>query len=489
MSPRVGDDVRRCAIERLTEGAQAGAPISALVATTAAALGISRRTLWRWLAKPPSPAPSARAAWVPSQDDLDTYTRWHGNASQAWRDRRRTDDGLPTLRTFQRALVRALTPGDRATTRDGVAGRRRHQVYLRWEPEARNQLWEADHTQLEIEILFPRRHRPQRPWLTSFVDGASRALMGWAIAAHPDEATVLAAVGVAIRRDPERGPFAGLPHTIRPDGGLEFATDIMSSACGTFGIYLLPTPPYSPHLKGKVERFYDTVTGAFLAELPHFTDGPRDAAGRLWGNGVPTLTLAQFVTAFDRFGCWYNMEKPHGGLHGQTPLQRWQEDAAPLRLVSDEQLRWTLLGSTPRTVITSGVRFHGLDFIAPELNGLVGETVDVRYRPHDDTSIEVFRGGSHLCTALPQGTLTAEQRAAVLARRRVDAAAQARRQRRATRLLRDRTSPATATEPAVDLTVIGERAGGAVQAGHAEDTLRGAARIDLLLTKHGRGTR
>ena len=152
--------------------------------------------------------------------------------------------------------------------------------------------------------------------------------MGWAIAGTPSEATVLAALGVAVRRDDERGPFAGVPHTIRPDGGLEFAAEIMSSACGTLGIYLFPTLPTAPTSRegGAIPRH---ASRRALAELPHFTDGPRDAAGAV-GDGVAGAHARPARYRFAGFDRWYNADRPHAGLNGQTPLQRWQEDAAPL---------------------------------------------------------------------------------------------------------------------------------------------------------------
>ena len=101
--------------------------------------------------------------------------------------------------------------------------------------------------------------------------------------------------------------------------------------------------------------------------------------------------------------------------------------------------------------------FAGLNYIAPELNGLVGEVVAVRYRPHDRRTIEIFRGGEHLCPAKPQGALSDDDRAAVLERRRVDAADQARRQRRASRKARIRYSPVTASTPVEETTVISVR--------------------------------
>ena len=123
---------------------------------------------------------------------------------------------------------------------------------------------------------------------------------------------------------------------------------------------------------------------------------------------------------------------------------------------------------------------HGLSYVAAELNGLVGEVVEVRYRPHDLRSIEVFRGDEHLCTARPQGTLNQEERAVVLARRRADAAEQARRQRRAARRARSRVAPITGPDAVEETTVISATAASSERGGWDDAVLRRVARADLL---------
>jgi len=452
--------------------------VSALVDAAAAALGVVPRTIWRWLDEGlPGSGPSR--GWAPAQDDIDAYVRWKGNAAAAWRERA-ADGSVPSLRTFQTALAHRFEVGDRAVMREGVEARRRHQVYLRWEPEARNELWETDHKELDVPVLFPRAQRPRKPWTTLFVDGYSRAVMGWAISEYPSSASVLAALGEAVRVDARRGPFGGIPARLRPDRGLEFVAGALEQACGVLAIHLDPAPPYSPTLKGKVERLHGTIVESFLAEIPHFAYGPRDASGKLWGRGLPVLSLSDLVSRFDAWVLAYNLERAHAGLGGQTPLERWLSDATPLRTVPDQELRWTLLEERARQVRKSGIRFHRLDYVAPELNGLVGETVAVRYRPHDDTSVEVFRAGAHLCTALPQGTLGAEERAAVLQHRREDAARQAALARRATRRARERFAPATAPGEPAGVSVIGASQATAEEVGHDAATLNRAARTDLL---------
>jgi putative transposase len=148
--------------------------------------------------------------------------------------------------------------------------------------------------------------------------------------------------------------------------------------------------------------------------------------------------------------------------------------------VPDADLRWTLLAGKRRIIRTSGVSFNGLSYVAAELNGLVGEAVEVRYLPHDARSVEIFRNGEHVCTAKPQGTLTEEERAAVLARRRADAAEQARRQRRTARSARSRVAPITGTGPVEETTVISERSAASGRTGWDDAALRRAARADLL---------
>ncbi len=478
-------EARRCVLGRLLEARAAGDALSPLMVPAAAALGVAPRTLWRWLAEG-LPGIRRSRAWQPSEEDVDAYLRWKGNAAAAWRSRTASGGDVPALRTFQGALARCFDPGDRAALLEGVEGRRRHQVYLRWEPEARNDLWETDHKELDVPVLFPRAQRPRKPWSTLFVDGYSRAVMGWAISDRPSTASVVAALGEAIRVDPRRGPFGGIPAAVRPDGGLEFAAGVLEQACGLLAVRLAPTPPYSPHLKGKVERLHGTIVSALLAELPHFTGGARDAAGRLRGRGLAVLTFAELVARFDAWVLAYNLERSHEGLGGQTPLDRWRQDATPLRSIRDEELRWTLLEESTRRVGKSGIRFHGLDFLAPQLNGLVGETVEVRHRPHDDTTIEVFRHGTHLCTALPQGALGPEERAAVLEGRREDAARQARLARRATRRAREHFAPVTSPMAPKEVDVITAAAASGERSERDSQRLRRAARSDLLELPSGR---
>jgi putative transposase len=179
--------------------------------------------------------------------------------------------GLPSLVTLQRAFADQLTPAARAAAVDGVEGRRRHEVYLRWAPNRRNALWEGDHTELPVLVMAPRAQRARKPWATLFIDGFSRLIMGWALSLYPNSAVVLAALRQGMVLDAARGPFGGLPEALRPDNGLEFVATALERSCAALGVDLVPTPPYMPHRKGKIERVNLTLVQEFLSGLPFYT--------------------------------------------------------------------------------------------------------------------------------------------------------------------------------------------------------------------------
>jgi len=364
---RVDREVKASVVARLREKKASGAAITADVRRAATGLSVSERTVWGWLGRDERGEEGEPSRWhyELTEADLDEYAAWRGNVAAVRRVRLEAgDQDMPPLRTLQRAFAAQLTPGQRAAVVDGTEGWRRHQVYLRWAPDRRNALWEADHKELPVLVMAPRAQQPRKPWVTLFVDGFSRLIMGWALSLVPNAAVVLAALRRGIVVDPERGPFGGLPEKLVPDNGLEFAASALTRSSAALGSELAPTPAYQGYSKGKVERVNRTLDQEFLSGLPFYTDGPRAADGHLFGPDVAPMRLELFC---DRFAEWvrdYNTERVHSEL-GQSPLARWGADATPLREVPAEELRWMLMADTERTIGKDGVHFGGLRFIAP----------------------------------------------------------------------------------------------------------------------------
>lgn len=443
---------RETLVARLVELRQLGRLTTADVRQAARAVGAGERTVWGWV-RAGAYVPRRRTGWMPSLRARELFYASAGNVEAVHRALLAEGEPVPSASTLRRAFGRVFSPAERAYATGGAEGARARSVYLRWEPDARGEIYEADHKQLSIEVLARRAQHPARPWATLFLDGFSRLIVGWALSLRPTQAEVLAALRMAIVVDPDRGAFGGVPLALRFDNGLEFAANAVEDACAALGCLAQRATPYAPWQKGKIERLNRTLETDLLAGLPRWTAGPRRPDGRLYDARQP-LTLERFVGLFAAWVAHYNTERPHRALDGRTPLERWQEDARPVPSVAPERARWLLMPEVTRRVHKDGVHFAALIYVAPELNGLVGETIGVRFMPHDRRQVELYRNGGWLATAKPQGTLNADERARVLERRRSDAEAMGREARRARRRARVRLAPLTRPGTSEEITVV-----------------------------------
>jgi putative transposase len=432
----------RCSIVERLAAAQRSAPLSRrLVREAAAACGVAERTMWRWIARG-GPALRAGRGVVPSQRAVELLLAWRGNVAAVHRQLREESEEVPSRRTLARAFERGLSPVQRDFARRGDVAVRERAVYMRHEARFRGECYEGDHKQLSIEVLAPRAQRPQRPWVTLFIDQFSRLIVGWAISLRPTQSEVLAALRMAVTVDPDRGEFGGVPVLLRWDRGLEFAADSIGQATLALGCVSQRTDAYSPWQKGKIERLNRTIEQELLQGLPGWTGGHRDVRGRLVDQ--TPWTLERFVVVFADWVNAYNTRRAHTALAGRAPLEVWRSDPTPVRTLEHQQARWMLLARRTHVVQKDGIHHDHDIYFADELWGMVGEEVEVAYMPHDRRWIEVFHDGQWLASARPSVELDAATRARALERRREDAKELKAWARRARRRASVRIAPVTA---------------------------------------------
>lgn len=517
---RVSVDAERraAAVARLTALREAGDLSADHVRLAAEGLGVSARTVRRWMepGAPPGPSRPGAAPYVLSETDREAFAYFCGNIAAVHRARAAAVAGLESaagvpipgfLRegwsgakpisdtTLERAFNTGMTPAERALWREGEAGYRAAQVYLTRPSAPRGSVWEMDHKNLPILVLPPRGATAVTPWLTTVIDEGSRALVGWAISLTPHSGTVLTAVRMALCHDPERGPFGAVPARVRIDRGLDFAAKAVKDVLAALVIDRHRLPEFSPHRKGKVERIHLTIDQTLLCTLPGYTEGPRDASGKLFGplsdrakdralaaaSASPPMRIENFARRFAQWTRWYNHERPHSMIGDRTPAQAWRDDPSALTRIPDERLRHLLLAEEERVIGKNGISFHSLVYIAPELRDRGGERVQVRYMPHDDRCIEVYLGGAHLCTAEPAGFLSAEKTEEFRAHARAETKRLAAERRRAAARARQELAALTGTETTAEASrLVPERKAHAQWAGRADDVLRSKARSDLL---------
>ncbi len=196
----------------------------------------------------------------------------------------------------------------------------------------------------------PMGGRLRKAYLVSLMDDASRLITHAAFCPGETALDIEAVLKQAVLK-------RGLPVKLVLDNGSAYRASSLQGICARLGLYLVYCRPYAPEGKAKLERWHRTFRDQFLSEL----DLARvrdlsDLNARLWA----WLESVYHTT-------------PHGGLDGQTPLHRYQQDLPRLRTLGAQAARLDELfyHRVARTVRKDGtVSYQGARIEVPyELSG------------------------------------------------------------------------------------------------------------------------
>jgi transposase InsO family protein len=217
-------------------------------------------------------------------------------------------------------------------------------------------------------------------FLVSLLDDASRLI---AHSAFCTGETALDIEGVLKQAVLKRG----LPRKLVVDNGAAYRAATLQGICARLDIRLIYCRPYAPEGKGKLERWHRTCRDQFLSEL--------EVSG-----------LADLDDLNARLWAWIEQvyhRRPHGGLDGQTPLARYQQDLPHIRTLGYKacQLDALFHHRAGRKVRKDGtVSYQGQDFEVPY--ELSGKTVQLVVDPHAKTVVGVENDeGQSLGAATP----------------------------------------------------------------------------------------
>jgi hypothetical protein len=165
----------------------------------------------------------------------------------------------------------------------------------------------------------------------------------------------------------------GIPDRIYADCGAIYSSVQLGLICGDFNIIKIPSPPYSPWMHGKIERWWGVSEDQFWSEIYRL-------------DPMPIKKLNNLLRA------WVETEY-HLRVHSQTkeaPLARWEAHRpAQIRWPDEEKLRrlfW--LWATRKVSSTATVQlFKNLYYVDPKW---VRCNVICRYDPYDLTKVEIW---------------------------------------------------------------------------------------------------
>jgi putative transposase len=206
----------------------------------------------------------------------------------------------------------------------------------RTEAEAPNAIWQADHSELDI-LVKNEDGKARRPWLTIVLDDHSRAVAGYLLSlAAPSAIQTALALRQAIWRKPQPGwHIFGIPQMLYIDHGSDFTSRHIEQVAADLKIRLVFSAVGRPRGRGKIERFFSSLSQMLLARLPGYAR--RESERRA------VLSLSDLSQELENYLIREYLVTPHRGT-GQAPQARWEAGGfLPQMPESLEQLDLLLL--------------------------------------------------------------------------------------------------------------------------------------------------
>jgi putative transposase len=284
-------------------------------------------------------------------------------AAQVQRILRAQSGWAPDERTIQRMFnrtgLRTLVTAEAAP------------VFGRFEADRPNEIWTGD-------ALHAIRVDGRKTYLFAFLDDHSRAVMAARFGFAEDTIRLAAALRPALAA-------RGVPEHVYVDNGSAFVDAWLLRACAKLGIKLVHSRPGRPEGRGKIERFFRTVRGQFLAELTE-------------ARAAQVTGLAELNRLFTAWTETVYHVRAHSET-GQPPLARW-EAGGPFPVPAGPDLAEAFRWSEWRTVTkTATVSMHGNRYQVDP--GLAGRRVELVFDPFDLTVLSVRSGGQDAGVATP----------------------------------------------------------------------------------------
>jgi putative transposase len=273
----------------------------------------------------------------------------------------------PDERTLQRMFVR--TGLSALTTAAGPP-----EAFGRFEASRPNELWTGD-------ALHGARIGGRKTYLFAFIDDHSRAIVGHRWGFAEDTVRLAAALRPALAA-------RGVPESTYVDNGSAFIDSWLLRACARLGIKLVHSTPGRPQGRGKIERFFRTVTEEFLVEIAAV-------------EGAPGRTVTDLAELNRLFTAWVETvyhRREHSET-GQAPLARWLAGGPfPVPTTQDlaEAFRWSEYRTVSKTALVS---MHSNRYQVDP--ALVGRRVELVFDPFDLATIVVRADGVDAGTATP----------------------------------------------------------------------------------------
>ena len=351
------------------------------------------------------PPPPASLKDLPSEPSVVRYLRKCREASVAIRrGRSRKHDWEKEQQAFVTRDVNQYRPGE---------------------------LWIGDHTELDFVVLN-EKGKPDRRWITSFIDIKSGLIPGYCLNWQPTSQTIAmafrsAVMGLQLKAFTgeryERVQILNVPECVMIDNGKDYQSNQTQRLFGKIDFedsarrsiqrmtrlhYVLP---YHGQSKAQMERWFRTIQ-TMLKYLPGFKGNqyqkkPDSLSSDLKQGNI--LSVQEF-DAMVAVGINAYNNRIHRTLGNQTPLQCYLTNQTQQRTIDPRVLDFLMMKSANKVIRKCQVRFLGNEYYSDSLLPYNGKKADIYYDPLDLGFTSIYVGGEFAAVASNKDMIGKDER-------------------------------------------------------------------------------
>ncbi|KRE48396.1 DDE-type integrase/transposase/recombinase [Paenibacillus sp. Soil724D2] len=254
---------------------------------------------------------------------------------------------------------------------------------------------EVDHTPVDLLLVDKNGDEIGKKWLTTIMDSNTRTILGHHLSYSPSATSILYALKNAIRsksyiksKYPHielESNIYGVPKVIVTDRGRDFTSKHFDNTCRVIGIEIDQCPPHMPRFKGKIERFYGSISKGLFHQLIGTTLSNVVEKKKINYKSEKKAGLTE-EELDDLVHLWiygvYHKKKHRGALGVPNDLWDTRTKGIPKTFPSNPD--WELLvGKTgDGTIQPEGIRYQYLDYNSDELHllrrGLIAQSMPLK---------------------------------------------------------------------------------------------------------------
>lgn len=283
-----------------------------LIKQVAQTAGMSYRTVLRAV----NAEPVERSAWRGSDDMLPVIAR-HQALRPAYAELAEAGKVDKSYNTFRRWWLEHYPQAVRDGVLFGTKAMPAVESFNEMSIARRNEMWILDGMSVPVHALDAAGQRIT-PGLITVIDAASRVVLACRVCATATAEVVSLTLAEAMYgfTAPDGTFVGGRPDRVAWDNGNEFLADVVTVAVLNAGVTPEVGPIYTPWLRGRLERWHNTIQDQMFRRLPGYTHGQRSRHGNrtyTTSDAAKLWTLDLIQAEVDAWLLRYN-SRDHGAL-------------------------------------------------------------------------------------------------------------------------------------------------------------------------------